>query len=232
MSQKHGAFARVVPSTTPHRIIKIPHSDDPGLRYHRAIENEASILQLLTKKKLSCIPLYYGKSSQGTLQMQYLPVQQVDVLSYLKTLDISQFHDFLMHSFTCLESLHRHILHMDLHNENLMFRAPTHQTPFPQLVFIDFGYSITLKDALHRFPPLKGGPSNKDLIELYKKYERYQLFSILLELYEETQDAQDRVQAIRQISNLGRGYPFTRQEKKWIDDFHDTSNVMINNGKW
>ena len=252
--KKQGAFA-YVSRIQNHRVLKVPKTEDPETRYGRALANEAYILDLLTRKKVACIPEYFGPRKTG-LQMQYLPIQQADLKSYLQHLDLSQFREFLMQCFACLDALHRHVLHMDLHSGNLMFRPPTPSQPYPRLVFIDFGYSITPQDAIRNFPRrlLQGGPSLPEMIELYKRYERYELYGILLELYEEQQQQQppqdtQRIRVLQQVAKRAtfarqeratkqeratrqERATFARQERAWIDEFHDTANVMINEGRW
>jgi len=234
--KKQGAFA-YVSKIQNHRVLKVPKTNDPNTRYARALANEAFILDLLTKNKVACIPEYFGPRKTG-LQMQYLPIQQADLKSYLKQLDLTQFREFLVRCFACLDALHRHVLHMDLHSGNLMFRSPTPSQPYPRLVFIDFGYSITPRDAIRNFPQrlFQDGPSLPEMIELYKKYERYELYGIFLELYEEQQSQHDTTtqnkQRIRLLQQVAKRATFTRQEREWIDEFHDTANVMINEGRW
>lgn len=235
---KQGAFGRVTPSQTPQRVLKIPHSDDPTTKYMRALENEAHILNILTKKKVGCVPKYYGRTTQNqkgypALQMQYLPIQQADVRTYLTKLSAKEFHDFLMQCFACLEKLHRHVLHMDLHEGNVMFRRPNAEIPYPQLVFIDFGYSVTLEDVLRNYP----SPKAAELVELYKRYERYQLYSILVGLYENQQQQQQQkeqskhVKTIKSIPHVEHTFRL-KKEADMADEFHDTCNVMINEGRW
>jgi len=234
--QKQGAFGRVVfkDQQKKQRVLKIPYTDDPTTRYMRALENEAYVLDTLTQKGLTCIPRYYRKTKQAqkgfpALQMQYLPISQTDVRSYLKDLSPDKFREFLMRCFACLEELHRHVLHMDLHRGNIMFRRPTPEIPYPQLVFIDFGVSVFVKDVWRNYP----SPSNgKHRVELYKKYERYQLYSILARMYE---DEQQRRQSIKRITNTIPDVPHTfrnEQEMEEAQEFHDTCYTMVNEGTW
>ena len=240
--QKGGAFGRVVllkDKQKQKRVLKIPHTDDPSTKYMRSLENEAYVLDVLTRKRLTCVPQYYGQTKQvekgfPALQMQYLPIAQADVRSYLKDLSPDEFREFLMQCFACLEELHRHVLHMDLHSGNVMFRRPTPEIPYPQLVFIDFGYSVFIKDVLRNYPSL----DVKSLIELYKKYERYELYSILVEMYEDQQQQQrqqqqlqEKIKAINSIPDVPHRFYGTK-EADMAQEFHDTCNQMVNEGRW
>jgi thiamine kinase-like enzyme len=236
--EKQGAFGRITQSSTPQRILKVPHTNDPSTRYMHALENEARVLKFLTKKRLTCIPHFHGVTTQKqegfpALQMQYLPISQSDVRSYLKDLSLDQFHDFLMHCFASLDQLHRYALHMDLHRGNVMFRPPNSEVRFPQLVFIDFGYSVMLNNVLKNYP------SSDDhihaLIETYKKYERYELYGILVGMYEDQQQQRlsqrPQVHMIQSIPNVPHRFHGTKEEDM-VQQFHDTCRTMINQGQW
>ena len=228
---KHGAFGQVVVQESQHKVRKIPFSKDPTTKYMRSLENEAYILHYLTKKKVQCIPQYFGMRQTFQLQMQYLPIPQIDLRSYLKDLSLDQFHEFLRHCFMCLEALHRHVLHMDLHRDNIMYRRPNTENPYPQLVFIDFGVSVTVKDTLRNYPSLDKDDVNA-LMERYKKYERYQLFGILLDMYEEQQSSQQTLQRIQRLERFRPQPRVTQQEREEMDEFHDTCYMMVLEGKW
>ena len=240
--QKQGAFGRVVlkDKQKQKRVLKIPHTDDPSTKYMRSLENEAYVLDVLTRKGVTCIPRYYGQTKQAqkgfpALQMQYVPIPQTDVRSYLKDLSPDEFRDFLMRCFACLEELHRHVLHMDLHSGNVMFRRPTANIPYPQLVFIDFGFSVFVNDVLRNYP----SSNVKHLVELYKKYERYELYSILLEMYEDQQQQQQQqqqetveaIKAMKSIPDIPHRFYGTK-EADVAQEFHDTCNLMVNEGRW
>jgi serine/threonine protein kinase len=237
--QKRGAFGRVVfkDQRKKQRVLKIPYTDDPTTRYIHALKNEAYVLDTLTKKGLTCIPHYYGETKQAqkgfpALQMQYLTISQSDVRSYLKDLSPDEFRDFLMRCFACLEELHKHLLHMDLHPGNIMFRRPTTKIPYPQLVFIDFGVSVFVKDVLRNYP----SSDVKPWIELYKKYERYQLYSILVGMYEDQQQQQlqhqqEKIKVINSIPDVPHRFYGTK-EADMAQEFHDTCNQMVKEGRW
>ena len=234
--EKQGAFGRITKSSKPHKILKIPHTNDLSTKYMHALQNEAYVLEFLTEKGVTCIPQFHGVTIQKqegfpALQMQYLPIPQSDVRSYLKNLSPDQFHDFLMHCFASLDQLHRYALHMDLHRDNIMFRPPNSEVRFPQLVFIDFGYSVILKDVLRNYPSSDIHP----LIEVYKKYERYELYGILLGMYEDQQQQRLQqglqVKIIHSIPNVPRRFYGTKEEDM-VQDFRDTCHMMINQGRW
>jgi hypothetical protein len=231
---KHGAFGQVVVHASQNKVRKIPYSKDPTTKYVRSLENEAYILHYLTKKKVQCIPQYFGMRQTFQLQMQYLPIPQIDLRSYLKDLSLDQFHEFVRHCFMCLEALHRHVLHMDLHRDNIMFRRPTTETSYPQLVFIDFGFSVTLKDTLRNYPSSSSDLDVHALMERYKRHERYQLYGILLDMYEEQQQSSSQ-QTLERIEMLQRFRPSPRvsqQEREEMDEFHDTCYRIVLEGKW
>lgn len=206
-----GVFGYIFQSADGTRVYKMPHGHEKSS--YEYLQNELYILKYLSTKQdiVSSIPVFYGSrivSEKGVgLQMEKLQVRNRVFFPRFLRSQLSELKEWISSCFRQLEKLHRYILHMDLHSDNIMFRAPA-GSKYPQIVFIDYGTSVTMDDLA-----MIQMEEDSRIVMLFKEYEKKQLRDFLASHF--------RYLWNKKILKEIVVHNFSPREHDQIDKFHD-----------
>lgn len=196
----------------------------------KVYQNEIRIMKVLQNQKTPSSQGWIPRNtewnaSQKTLTMQRLPFSEDTVKNiFPKNASVqqkTQFRLLVKNALRDLGRLHRVVLHMDLHTENMMIRETIHrktQERQYQLVFIDFGMSLLLSDVKRYF--------QTPIITLLKKMEKYHVYMFFK--YSCPHTWQQQI-----LNDIFTPVPsFTEEEEHMYDDIHDFCILLVKQGRF